>query len=196
MAFNDKAMFDKYMFNAYAIKNYKQGYRFLSHAFIHADWMHLILNMYVLYSFGTILEGGLFPDSDLFGKKSTLYFILLYTGAIYGSSLMDYIKNKDNPAYNAVGASGAVSAIVFSVILIMPTSKMGLFFFPSIPAWIFGALYLIYSFYMERKNIDNIGHGAHAWGALFGFVFTGILKPELFILFIQKITQQFWKSLF
>ncbi len=186
LAFNNPALFEKYLFSAYAIKNQKQNYRFLSHAFIHVDWVHLIMNLYVLYTFGKILETGLFPQ--LFGKLSTLYFILLYTGAIYASSIADYIQHKNNPTYSAVGASGAVSAIVFSFILIIPKGGLGLMFLPfNIPAWIFGLLYLAYSWYMNKKNIDNVGHGAHFWGAVFGLLFTGILKPALFANFFLSI---------
>ncbi len=186
MAFNDRALFEKYMFNAYAIRSDKQHYRFLSHAFIHADWMHLIMNMYVLYSFGKILETALFPA--LFGNKARLFYILLYTGAIYASSVADFIRHRNNPGYNAVGASGAVSAVLFSFILIMPWQGISIMFIPVyIPGWIMGTLYLIYSFYMDKRKVDNIGHGAHAWGAVFGFVFTGLLKPQLFLDFIDNI---------
>jgi membrane associated rhomboid family serine protease len=187
MAFNNRAIFEKYMFSAYAIKHHGQRYRFLSHAFIHADWAHLILNMYVLYIFGTALESLYFPDEAMFGKLSTLYYILLYTGSLYAASIAEYIKHKDNPTYSSVGASGAVNAIIFSFILLNPTARIGLFFIPiGIPAWVFGIVFLAYSFYMNKRNMDNIGHGAHAWGAIFGFVFTGILKPELFLDFIRQ----------
>lgn len=186
LAFERRDLFEKYLFSAYAIKNNKQSYRFLSHAFIHVDWMHLVLNLYVLYTFGKLLENYFFPE--IYGTKSTLFYILLYTGAIYASSLADYFQHYNNPSYSAVGASGAVSAVVFSTILIRPDSGMGFLFIPiSIPSWIFGLLYLAYSWYMNKKNADNIGHGAHFWGAVFGFVFTGILKPSLFIDFIHKI---------
>lgn len=190
-AFSNRAIMDKYLFNAYAIKHYNQKYRFLSHAFIHADYGHLIINMYVLYTFGSMLETYFFKD--LFGIKSTLFFILLYTGGIYASSLADFIKHRNNPNYNAVGASGAVSSLVFSVILLSPTSSMGVIFLPGvhIPSWIFGLLYLAYSFYMDRRKGDNIAHGAHAWGAVFGFFFTGILNYKLFIVFFYQIIESF-----
>lgn len=186
MGFNNRELFEKYLFNAYAIKTYKQQYRFLSHAFLHVDWTHLLLNLYVLHSFGRILENNLFPQ--LFEKKATLYYILLFTGSVYASSMADYFRYKNNPTYSAVGASGAVSAIVFSTILILPDMGLGFFFLPiHLPAWLFGLLYLAYSWYMNRRNIDNVGHGAHFWGAIFGFVFTGILKPELFLNFFRQI---------
>ena len=188
-AFNNRTIFDKYMFSAYAIKHYGQRYRFLSHAFIHADWPHLILNMFVLYMIGSTVELGY---KLYFGKLSTLFYILLYTGSIYGASVVEYFKNKDNPTYTSVGASGAVNAVLFSFILLFPTQKIHFLFIPwGIPGWIFGIFFLSYSFYMNKRNTDNIGHGAHAWGAIFGFIFTGILgyKQDLFIKFIHTIFQ-------
>ena len=188
MAFNNASLFTKYMFNAYAIRSKKEHYRFLSHAFIHNDYAHLLINMYVLYSFGMIIETA-FSLPDLFGTKGTLIYIILYTGAIYASSFIDFLRHRFNPSYNAVGASGAVSALVFSTILIAPNTGMGFIFLPgiSIPSWIFGLLYLAYSFYMDKRSSDQVAHGAHAWGAVFGFLFTGIMKPELFVHFFQEI---------
>ncbi len=189
MAFNNRAMFEKYLFIPYAIKNYKEHYRFLSHGFFHADWMHLLFNMFVLYSFGSILESAYFPNEADFGNKSKLYYILLYTGSLYASSAVDYARHKNNPSYSSVGASGAVNAVLFSCILINPWSRIYMFFIPfGIPAWIFGVLFLIYSFYMDKKNVDNVGHGAHAWGAIFGFLFTGLLNVELFLKFFTQLT--------
>lgn len=187
MAFNNPAVFDKYMFSAYAIKHHRQRYRFLSHAFIHADFAHLILNMFVLYMVGSQVELGY---RLLFGKLSTLFYILLYTGAIYGASVFEYFKYKDNPTYSSVGASGAVNAVLFSFILLYPNNNIRILFIPwGIPGWIFGLLFLAYSFYMNKRNTDNIGHGAHAWGAIFGFLFTAALgyKQHLLIDFINNI---------
>jgi membrane associated rhomboid family serine protease len=187
-AFSNRAIMEKYMFNAYAIKHFNQKYRFLSHAFIHANYGHLIMNMYALYLFGRALEIVYFPKE--FHQMSTLFYILLFTGGIYASSLVDYIKYRDNPNYNAVGASGAVSALIFSSILISPLAEYYLIFIPfvAIPSWILGAVYLAYSFYMNGRGRDNIAHGAHAWGAVFGFIFTGVLKPSLFVSFVHKVT--------
>ncbi|MBK6834623.1 MAG: rhomboid family intramembrane serine protease [Bacteroidetes bacterium] len=184
-AFSNRSVFEKYMFNAYAIKHFNQKYRFLSHAFLHSDYGHLIINMFVLYSMGGIVET---LYSIYFDRLGVLVYILMYTGAIYASSLIDYYRHKNNQYYNAVGASGAVSAIVFSFILFLPKEPIGLLFLPKVlhpPAWIFGAIYLAYSFYMDRKNKDNVAHGAHAWGAVFGFFFSGIMdliirQPDLY----------------
>lgn len=179
IAFNNREIFRRLAFNAYDIKHYKNSYRFLSYALIHADWIHLFINMMVLYSFGRVVEE---YYAMLFGAKGILYFILLYVGGTALSTLPSYGKHKDDYTYTAVGASGAVSAVVFAFILFDPLGKLTLFPIPiGIPAIIFGVMYLLYSAYMGKKNIDNVGHDAHFWGAVFGFVFTIILKPELIV---------------
>ncbi len=132
--------------------------------------MHLAFNMYALYIFGQVLEDQYFPA--LFQNKAVFYYFLLYGGGIVFSSVYELFRQKDNPEYTSLGASGAVTAVVFSVILINPTIGMGILFIPvSIPAWIFGAIYLLYSWYMGKRQLDNIGHTAHFWGAVFGFAF-------------------------
>ena len=144
------------------------------------------MNMFVLYSFGRVIENYYFDI--LFGAKSSLFFALLYIGAIVVSSVPSYEKHKNDSYYNSVGASGAVSAIVFSSILIEPTQKIMFIFIPfPIPAVVFGVLYLIYSWYMAKKEADNIGHDAHFWGAVFGIVYTLMLKPILGMLFIEQL---------
>ena len=186
IAFNNQRVFNKYLFNPYATYHYKQYYRLFTHAFLHGDYMHLAFNMYALYIFGQVLELLYFPA--LFHNKAGFYFILLYVGGIVFSSAYELFRQKDNPNYTSVGSSGAVTAIVFSVILINPTIGMGIIFIPvSIPAWIFGAIYLLYSWYMGKRQLDNIGHTAHFWGAVFGFVFTIALKPALLVNFFSEI---------
>ena len=148
--------------------------------------MHLAFNMFALYMFGQIVEDGSFPQ--LFGKKAQFYYILLYAGGIIFSSLFELFKQKDNPNYSSVGASGAVNAVVFSAILIHPTMGMGVMFIPVfIPAWLFGILFLTYSWYMAKRGADNIGHNAHFFGAIFGFGFTILLKPALLHEFFSQI---------
>ena len=188
-AFNNREVFDKLIFNAYQIKHHKEGWRFFSYALIHDGWSHLIINMLVLYSFGDVVEIFL---KFYFGTKSYIYFFLLYIGGIIFSILFDFYKNKDNVYYNAVGASGAVSAIVFSSIILYPGGSIYLFFIPiPIPSAIFGILYLVYSAYMGKRAKDNVGHNAHFWGAIFGVIFIIILKPKLFLIFLEQITKIF-----
>ena len=178
-------VFDKLKFNAYFIHHNKEWYRFLSYGLIHADWMHLFINMFVLYSFGSIVEE-LFRYN--FDMKAYLYFLLLYIGGIGFSTLFDYGKYKNDIYYNAVGASGAVSAIVFSSIILYPAGKIFLFMIPiGIPAPLFGLIYLVYSAYMARRGTGNIGHSAHFWGAIFGVIFTIAIKPEFFTLFLEQL---------
>ncbi len=184
-AFNRRDIFDKLKFNAFYIRTDREWYRFLSYGLIHADWMHLLINMFVLYSFGGIVET---LYKELFGLKGIAFYFLLYLGGIAFSTLWDFGKYKDNVFYNAVGASGAVSAIVFASILLYPQGKIFLFFIPiGIPAPIFGLLYLVYSAYMARRGSDNIGHSAHFWGAIFGIVFTIALEPKLVSYFLNQV---------
>jgi membrane associated rhomboid family serine protease len=177
LAFNNHELFRRLAFNAYDIKHFKNSYRFVSYALIHADWIHLLINMLVLYSFGRVVET---YYGFYFGNKAILYYLLLYIGSTAISTLPSYGKHKDDYTYTAVGASGAVSAVVFASIIFDPLSKIYLFLIPiGIPAIIFGVLYLAYSWYMGKKNMDNVGHDVHFWGAIFGFVFTIVLKPSL-----------------
>ncbi len=180
---------DQLRFNAYLAKHSNQWYRFFTYAFVHADWIHLLVNMFVLYSFGSIVETFFKLH---FGPKGILDFILLYIGGIMFSVLGSFGRHKDNFGYNAVGASGAVSAIVFSSIIFYPIGKIYLFMIPlGVPAFIFGILYLAYSAYMAKRNIGNIGHDAHFWGAIFGALFTIVLKPSLFLNCIAQIQGMF-----
>jgi membrane associated rhomboid family serine protease len=184
-ALNRREIFYKLQFNAYQVYHYKQWYRIFSHALIHADWNHLIFNMLTLFFFGKFVVDSF---GTIFGNLGVIYFFLMYVLAILISSLPSLQKNKNNPSYNAVGASGAVSAVLFSYILLNPLGKIYIFFIPiGIPAIIFGILYLIYSAVMAKKNIDNIGHDAHFWGAVFGFLFPLFLENKLFLLFLSQI---------
>ena len=186
-AFQNRVLFDKLKFNAYAIKHHRQFYRFLSHGFVHGGWAHLLFNMLVLISFGRIVENSF---QQIWGNTlGGFYFIVLYVGGLVISSAPSYFKNQDNEYYNAVGASGAISSVLFASILFDPWSKIYIIFIPiGIPAFIFGALYLIFSAYMAKKGTDNIGHDAHFWGAIFGLGYTIILKPPLFTRFLELIT--------
>jgi membrane associated rhomboid family serine protease len=184
-AFSNNELFSRMRFNAYIIRENKQWYRFFSYGFLHADWTHLLINMFVLYSFGEQVE---FFMNHYFGAEGRLFYILLYAGGIIISTIPSYIKHKHDTWYNAVGASGAVSAVVFSSIIFWPNSKIMFLLIPiPMPAVLFGILYLVYSAYMAKRATDNIGHDAHFWGALFGVGFTILLKPELALLFVQQL---------
>lgn len=188
-AFYNAEVFDRMKFNAYAIRHQGQGWRFLSYGLIHADWVHLFINMFVLYSFGkAVIEAYRY----YFDLKGYLFYLLLYIGGIGFSVLFDYGKHKDDPHYNAVGASGAVSAVLFASILVFPTGSVYLFPIPfPLPSVVFGVIYLVYSAIMARRGTGNIGHNAHFWGAIFGLVFTIALKPILAVSFWQQIMNLF-----
>lgn len=187
LAFSNRSLFDKLLFDPYRINHLRQYYRFFTHGLVHADWIHLGINMFVLLSFGSMVED---VFKQIFGVGKGMYFyILLYIGGLLLSATPSYGKHKNNAWYTAVGASGAVSAIVFASILISPLSGIRFIFIPfDIPAFIFGILYLGYSAYMSRKGHDNIGHDAHFYGALYGLLYTILIKPALLTGFINQIS--------
>lgn len=186
MAFSNRELFDKLKFNAYYIKTDREWYRFFSYALLHADWAHLLINMFVLWSFSDIVMQ--FFRMDFGAGTASLYFLLLYIGGVILSTIYDYFKYQNDIYYNAVGASGAVSAVVFSSIILYPNGKIFFFFIPiGIPAWIFGILYLIYSAYMGKRGADNIGHNAHFWGAVYGIVFTLLINSGNISRFYQQL---------
>ncbi len=184
---DDYSMKNKLMFNAYAIKHHKEWYRFFSGGLIHADWTHLFFNMFSLFMIGKHVES-YYSDFYVFGSKGPLFYILLYVGGLFMSSVYSFEKHKNNSYYNALGASGAVSSVIFAFIILNPTAKIGLFILPPIiPAYIFGGIYLAAEYYLGKRGNTNIGHDAHFWGAVYGMLFTIALKPSLFNLFIQQI---------
>jgi membrane associated rhomboid family serine protease len=188
-AFNNPQLLNRMQFNAYYIKHNRQGWRFFTYALVHAGWAHLAINMFVLWSFGNIVYE---LYGYYFGLKGILFFILLYVGGVMFSVLFDFGRHKENIMYNAVGASGAVSAVVFASIILYPVGGVYLFFIPiEIPSPVFGILYLIYSAYMARRGRDNIGHDAHFWGAIYGVIFTLALKPVLFVYFLEELLNIF-----
>lgn len=177
-AFSQKDTMAQLQFNAFQIYHRHQYYRIVSHAFIHANWEHLIVNMIVLYSFGTAVEHYF---QMYFGTLGSYYYLVLFFGSVIFSSLWSLIIHRDNQYYNAVGASGAVSAILFTAIFFDPWNNIYFFGILPIPGIIFSGLYLYYSYYMSTKKMDNIGHDAHFLGAVFGFFFPVMLRPSLLI---------------
>ncbi len=176
----------KYIFNAFLVAQRKQYYRIFSSGMIHGDYMHLAFNMISLYSFGSATE--LFFNS-LFGfQLGSLLYVLLYVSALGVAHLPTLYRYQNNPNYNSLGASGAVSAIIFAFILCSPLSGVGLIFLPiMVPGYIFGGLYLIYSSYMAQNSNDNIGHEAHFWGAVYGVLFLILAHPPIAAHFLEQI---------
>lgn len=180
-AFNNRDLFFKLDFQPYMIDKKGEWYRFVSHAFIHADWGHLVINMFVLYQFGKFVEGAF---ATLFPGKWILYYILLYLGGILFATLPGYARHRSNYQYHGVGASGAVSAVVYAYILIDPMASLGIIFIPiSMPAWLFGLIYLGVEYYLDKNAKSNIAHSAHYFGAIYGLILTFILEPQLLLRF-------------
>jgi membrane associated rhomboid family serine protease len=186
IAFSQHSLIYKYQFNPYQILKRRQYPRLILHAFLHANWTHLIVNMLVLYSFGTVLERYF---QQFFGTSWIPYYLILYFGAILVSPLYALFKHRDDYLYNAVGASGAVSAVVFAAIFFDPWNKIFFYAMIPMPGFVFAFLYLIYSWFMSRRSTDNIAHDTHFFGAIFGFLLPILLNPDLFSDFIRKLTR-------
>jgi membrane associated rhomboid family serine protease len=184
LAFQNHDLFSKLQFNAAQIIHRKEYYRLVSHAFIHANWTHLGVNMLVLYFFGRNIDAYF---GYYFGNRATAYFVLLYFGGILASNIWSLIKHKNNYYYNAVGASGAVSAVLFATIFFNPWDLLYLFAVLPIPGILFALGYLFYSYRMSKNQSDNVAHDAHFLGAVFGFIFPILLKPDLFDRFIDNL---------
>ncbi|MDX1760937.1 Rhomboid family protein [Salinimicrobium sediminis] len=169
--FNDRAFFEKYKFNSAAVKR-GEKIRIFSSGFLHVDTAHLFLNMLTLYFFADVVIA-------IFGS---LKFIIIYLASLLIGNLLSYYFHKDEPHYNAVGASGAVSGIIYAAILLYPDMSLYLFFIPiPIPAYIFGIGYMLYSIYGMKRQLGNIGHDAHFGGAVGGYLLTLIFIPALFV---------------
>lgn len=170
-AFSSDKIYNDLIFYPPAVTYQRQWYRFFSCGLIHADWLHLIFNMYALYMFGETVEG--FFTNYLFQEKGKLFYMLMYITALGVCLLPTYAKHKNDSYYRSLGASGAVSAVIFSFILLNPMANLGLIFIPGIriPGFIFGFLYLGISTYLDKRGGGNINHSAHLWGALYGMGF-------------------------
>jgi membrane associated rhomboid family serine protease len=170
-----KEYFDKFSERPYEIVRYNRYYQMLTSAFLHANLMHLFFNMFTLFSFGTVLES-LFKQ--LSGEiPGSIYFLLIYFISLFSGSILTTALHFKNPGYVAVGASGAVSGVIFSYVLFFPMSKVGVFFVP-MPAFIFAVLYVAVSIYGMKKSLGNIGHEAHLGGALGGLIATLLMFQE------------------
>ncbi|MBN1632743.1 MAG: rhomboid family intramembrane serine protease [Ignavibacteria bacterium] len=163
----------------YIVKENKY-YQLLTSAFLHADYIHLLFNMFTLFSFGMFLEK--FYMVNYGTLTGSIFFIAIYFISLFSGSLLTLIFHYRNPDYVAVGASGAVSGVIFSFITFFPTAQVGVFFIP-MPAFIFAAIYITVSIFGMKKNFGNIGHEAHLGGAFGGFISTLILIPDAFSVF-------------
>lgn len=167
--FNDIVFFDRYKFQIQKILN-GEKLRMLTSGFLHVDWMHLGFNMYALYLFGKVVVGN-------FGVS---YFLLIYFGSLLAGSMYSLYQHKKEFYYSAVGASGAVSGVVFSSIMLYPDMELIMLPIPiPLPGYVFGIGYLLYSIYGMKNQVGNIGHSAHLGGAIGGYILTLILKPSV-----------------
>lgn len=183
-AWQNPSLLDKWVFNPVRVSKYNEYYRFITSGFIHADVGHLIFNMFSLYFFGEAMEVFL---QGYFGGNGTIYYLLLFLAGIVVSDIPTFLKHRNNSNYNSLGASGGVSALLFAFILLAPLQKVCLYFAICVPGFIFGGIYMAYSFYESRQNRGRINHDAHLYGALFGIVFMAFLLPESIPNFINQI---------
>ena len=167
--FKDQRFFDKYSFEVDKVLINKDYKRMITSGFIHVSWMHLIFNMLSLYFFSNALEIHL----------GLLKFLLIYFGSLLGGNLFSLVIHKNHGSYSSVGASGAVSGIIFSTIALFPGFGIGFFGIPfSIPAWLYGIAFILFSIYGIRSKKDNIGHEAHLGGALAGLLIAILMEPS------------------
>ncbi len=170
----------------YYEKREKQYYRFITSGFLHADWMHLIFNMFTLFFFGRNLEL-IFSAAHLGGNIA--YLALYFLGLVI-ANLPSYVKHNNDENYRSLGASGAVSAVVFASIVFSPWGQIGIYGIP-ISMMLYAVLYLVYCVYMGKKSADNVNHDAHLWGSVFGLVFTIILvavvRADLFPYILEDL---------
>lgn len=183
-AFSSRELMSKAIFNPYIVHENNEWWRFITSGFIHADLIHLFVNMFVLYSFGDTTVA-LYQNA--FGTKAVPYFLIMYFGGMLVSHLPAYKKHREDPGYNSLGASGAVSAVMFAFILFEPLKPLYLYGVIGLPGIVWGVLFLVYSYYAAKRKGEYINHEAHLWGAVFGFVFTLAMKPQLLEEFIGSI---------
>ena len=182
LAWKQPPLLDRLILWPPAIARGKEYWRLLSYGFVHADPQHLIFNMITLYFFGSAMENYL---SQL-GLPWPWGFVGFYLSALLVSILPSYLSNRNNPGYRSLGASGAVSAVLFAFILIQPWSLIIVFVLP-VPAIVYAVIYVGYSIWMDRRGRDNVNHSAHLWGAGYGVLFTLLLQPAVLKHFLQQL---------
>ena len=179
-AFNNPRLLDRLLLWPPAVQRRHQYDRLLAHGFVHADWQHLLFNMITLYFFGRYAEQLFLPYIGAAG------FLLFYLSAILVAILPTYLRHRHDPSYRSLGASGAVSAVLFAYILVNPWSLIFVFFLP-VPAILYGVFYVGYSVWMDRQGRDNVNHSAHLWGAGYGVLFTIMMEPRVIPFFLDRL---------
>jgi membrane associated rhomboid family serine protease len=180
MAFKDQKLMQRLLLWPPAVQKKHEYWRLLSYGLVHADFQHLLFNMITLFFFGRVLEGFF---ARYLGSFGLLWF---YLGGLLVSILPTYIKNRNNANYHSLGASGAVSAVLFSFILLSPWSMIIVFVIP-VPAILYAVAFLGYSIYMDHRGGGYVNHSAHSWGAAYGVLFTVIMEPRVTVAFVQQL---------
>ncbi len=186
-AFSNTAFLVKMMLNPYSVKHQGEYHRLVTSGFVHADFFHLFFNAFTLYNFGDFVEQVFIQrmgEDD--PRMGSIAYLLFYVVAVVISDIPTFLKNKNNRNYNSLGASGAVSAVVFGAILFVPTSTLTVMIFP-MPAFIFAILYLAFTYYEMRRGNGFINHSAHWYGAVFGMLTMIILYPQVLPSFFNQI---------
>ncbi|WP_457066237.1 rhomboid family intramembrane serine protease [Hymenobacter sp. UYAg731] len=194
-AWSNHELMESWILRPYRMaRDNSQWYRFLTSGFLHADWGHLLFNMIAFYSFGQLVlsvlaSGTGAPGLDGFGAVGGIWrFLLLYLGGIVVSDIPTYFRHRDDRDYGSLGASGGVASVLFAGVVYSPLNKIYMMFIPvGIPGFIFGFLYLAYSYYQGRRRGDNINHDAHFYGAIYGVVFTLLFTPAAGNEFVRQI---------
>jgi membrane associated rhomboid family serine protease len=184
-AFNKPEWIERLKHWPYAVHHRKEYYRWITSGFVHGGWLHLLINLFVFWQFGEQVEHVYkVMLGDLPGQ---IAYILLFTLGVIVSDLPSYVQHKNNPHFASIGASGAVSAVLFAYILFFPWHMLYLYGIIPIPGIVAGIGYLWYESYMSKKEGTGINHNAHLFGALFGVVFTIALRPSTAIDFFQAL---------
>ena len=188
--FNNIAFFDRFKHDPYKVSHNREYFRLLSSGFLHGSWVHLLINLFVFWQFGGFVEEYIFVSS--FGHiQGSILYLLLFLLSVIAANIHTTIKHKNNPYYASIGASGAVSAILFSYMLINPWSKIYLYAVIPIYTVVAAVLYLIYSQWASKNSEDHIDHSAHFYGAVFGLLYTIAVNPAIFTYFIDSLVNDF-----
>ena len=179
-AFNNRALLERLILWPPAIKRHRQYDRLLTHGFIHADTTHLLFNMITLFFFGRAIEPAFVERIGMVG------YAAFYLSAIVIAIMPTYLRHANDSHYRSLGASGAVSAVLFSFVLFAPWSRIFVFFIP-VPAIVYAVLYIGYSIWMDRRGTDNVNHSAHLWGAVYGMLFTVMMEPRVATTFLARV---------
>lgn len=183
-AWNDASIMSRLIMNPYQVASRGEYYRLLTSGFLHADWGHLFFNMLTLYFFGGYIEQ---IFSMLFGGNGPAFLVGFYLVGILVSDVPSFLKHRNDPGYNSLGASGGVSSVLFAAILFQPLTSICIYFVFCIPGFIFGGLYLAYSYYEARRGLGRVNHDAHFYGALFGILFMIVAYPAVVPAFFEQV---------